>query len=62
MNDPASFNLALEVVKRYVRAKIKKGKGEQVAAKGGKVCSPPLFRPRTEILKLEQLEAKVSTL
>lgn len=37
LTDVVSFDGALESVKRYVRAKIKKGKGKEVAGPGGKV-------------------------
>lgn len=37
LTDAVSFDGALESVKRYVRAKIKKGKGKEVAGPGGKV-------------------------
>lgn len=38
-NDDVSFTEALEVFKRYVRAKIKKGKGKEMDSPGGKVCT-----------------------
>ncbi len=44
VNDPQSFAFALETIKTYVRSKIKKGKGKEVAGPGGKVGSCGSFR------------------
>ncbi len=37
VSDMASFAMAVETIKRYVRAKIKKGKGKEVSGPTGKV-------------------------
>jgi hypothetical protein len=63
VSDPASFNFALEVVKCYVRAKIKKGRGKEVSGPGGKVsafcCKGRVVLTR---FQLEALEVKVGHL
>lgn len=46
MDDPASFQFALDVTKGYVLSKVKRGKGAEMAGPGG---------------KLERLEVKVSS-